>query len=223
MLARVSEYLREALGADPGFSGVLASNPVHSSYTTVWLRARGYTLTELRQYVPRGWRRPRPPRTDVGRNCALFLSLVRYAGHAGHTDADVRREADRLREEIDIHRPHAYTVSELADTVRSILRYRARWGAHGWHSEAWLKRQGLRGARNEPHQQAFKGITGGIRSGEARRRKTQERDERILQGLKRGQRQQEIARAEGLAERTVRHIRDRSKTGNEATNTDDPR
>ena len=211
MLARAAEWLVEGLAGDRGFAGVLASNPIHREYETVWHRTTAYTLTELRRYVPHGWRRPRPPRTDVGRNSAIFDALVRYAGSAQHSDDAVRQHAQQLYREIDVHQPHSYTQSELADTVRSVLRYRAQWRTQGWYSEEWVARQQLRGKRNSSAQQALKGYTGGIRSGEARRRETQERDERILDALEAGQRPQEIARIERLDESTVRHIRDRHR------------
>ena len=204
VLARIAEWLRQALGADAGFTGVLVSNPVHADYHTVWLKTRGYSLAELRRYVPRGWRQPRPPRTDIGRNCAIFTSLMRYAGSAHHSDDAVRQHADQLYQQIDIHRPHTYSSAELADTVAWVLRQRARWRIHGWHSEEWIKRQQIRGRRNDSAQQVLKGI----RSGEARRRKTQERDARILQALK-AQGLRQVARAFGLHHTTVIDIRDR--------------
>ena len=59
-----------------------------------------YTLQELREYIPRGWRRPALARTDVGRNCDVFRSLMRFAGVADHSDLDVARLADQIYQDI---------------------------------------------------------------------------------------------------------------------------
>ena len=80
VLARCSEWLLGILHGDAGFTGVLVSNPTHADYDPVWLRTEPYTLDQLRSFIPAGWRRPKVPRTDVGRNCDLFRELMRFAG-----------------------------------------------------------------------------------------------------------------------------------------------
>ena len=51
--------------------------PRAEDYDTRWLRTKAYSLAELRAYIPHGWRRPAVPRTDAGRNDALFRALMR--------------------------------------------------------------------------------------------------------------------------------------------------
>ena len=68
LLVHVSEFLIRATGADLGYSGVLARNPVERVHRgaratdgpcrTLWVRPRPYSLIELSKVVPFGWRRP---------------------------------------------------------------------------------------------------------------------------------------------------------------------
>ena len=224
VLGRCSEWLRLQLQADAGFAGVLVSNPVHADYDTVWLRREAYTLEELRAYVPRGWRQPRPPRTDAGRNPALFHELMRFAGSPERTDADIRHHAEQLYGEINILSPHAFTSAELRAILKSVLRYRDQWRARGWHVPRWIERQANRGRRNTSEQQAAKGRLGGERSGEVRRERTRERDQRILARLRAGESIRAAARAEGISHGTVVTAAARilKEVVSEATNTDDP-
>ena len=210
-LGRASEWLLSALAADAGFAGILVSNPVHADYDVCWLRTRGYSLDEFRAFIPHGWRRPTIPKTDVGRNDWLFRGLLRYAGHAKNSDADVSDHAQQLYRQIDVERPHAFTVAELGEVVASVLRRRAEWRDRdgGWHDPDWIARQRLRGARNSSNQQAAKGR----RSGEVRRERTQDRDRRILALLDTGCGVRQIGRAEGLPRSTVSDIRTRRVSG----------
>lgn len=199
VLGRCSEWLRLQLQADAGFAGVLVANPVHDDYDTVWLRRQAYTLGELQAHIPRGWRQPRPPRTDAGRNSALFHELMRFAGSPERTDADIRHYAEQLYSEINILSPHAFTNAELRAIVQSVLRYRDQWRTRGWNVPRWIERQANRGRRNTRGQQRQKGI----RSGEVRRERTRERDRRILARLKAGESTRAAARAEGVSQYTA--------------------
>ena len=208
-LGRCSEWLLQQLRADAGFAGVLVSNPVHADYDTRWLRTEPYTLAELREYIPRNWRRPRIPQTDAGRNATVFQSLMRYAGSAEPSDADVAQYAEQLYASLDIVNPHAFTRSELSGTLKSVLRYRARWRSNGWHRPGWLARQADLGRRNTSEQQRVKGRLGGERSGEVRRAAVSDRDRRLLVRLEAGESVRQAAAAEGVLPRTVQGARDR--------------
>ena len=208
-LGRCSEWLLQQLRADAGFAGVLVSNPVHADYDTRWLRPEPYTLAELREYIPHNWRRPRAPRTDAGRNAAVFHSLMRYAGSADRSDGDVAQYAEQIYAAIDVVNPHAFTRSELADTLKSVLRYRARWRAAGWHKPSWLARQAELGRRNSPEQQRLKGRLGGERSGEVRLQRAWSRDQRILAALDSGMKTRAVAALVGVDQATVVRVRQR--------------
>ena len=204
-LGRCSEWLLQQLLADTGFAGVLVSNPVHVDYDTRWLRTEPYTLAELREYIPRNWRRPRVPQTDAGRNAAVFQGLMRYAGSPEPSDADVAQYAEQLYADLDIVNPHAFSRSELAGTLKSVLRYRARWRSAGWHRPGWLARQADLGRRNTSEQQRVKGQLGG----EVRRAAVADRDRRLLARLEAGESTRQAAEAEGVDQATVVRVRDR--------------
>ena len=204
VLGRCSEWLRLQLQADAGFAGVLVSNPVHADYSTTWLRREAYALEELRAHIPRGWRQPRPPRTDAGRNSALFHELMRYAGSPDRTDADIRHHAEQLYGEINILAPHAFTWAELRAILKSVLRYRDQWRARGWHVPRWIERQASRGRRNSREKQAAKGRLGGERSGQTRRAAVAERDRRLIARLEAGESTRVAAAAEGVSQYTAR-------------------
>ena len=149
-LGRVAEFYRATLGADPGYTGVLSSNPIHDDYSTSYPRHEPYALADLASVIPRGWRVPRPATTAEGRNSQLYRALAKFAGSARHSDADVRAEADRLYGEIDQDRPHWFSRAELDGVVRSVLRNRQSWRSRpsGWHQPAFLVKQAARGRRS---------------------------------------------------------------------------
>ena len=131
-LARISEYYRATLGADSGYTGVLSSNPTHGDYQTSYPRADPYALVELATAIPKGWRVPRPATTAEGRNWAIHRALLRFAGSARHSEADIQREADRLYAEVDIDRPHYFSRAELSGVVQVGAQETGRMGAPSW-------------------------------------------------------------------------------------------
>ena len=98
-LWRVSEYYRASLGADPGYRGVLASNPVHDDYQTSYPRTEPYTLDQLAVAIPKGWRVPHVPTTGEGKNCSLFAALCKLA--LGGSDEGLLTWARSLNREFD--------------------------------------------------------------------------------------------------------------------------
>ena len=75
-LARVSEYYAQVLDADRSYTGVLTHNPMAAAHgrgvKTGWGRHDPYTLSELAEVIPFGWRMPKIAstiRTESGRNC----------------------------------------------------------------------------------------------------------------------------------------------------------
>ena len=153
-LARVSEYYRATLGADPGYCGVLSSNPVHADYQASYPRADPYALADLASWIPKGWRVPRVPTTAEGRNVDLFRALCKLA--LGGSDEGLLAWARTLNREFSVPLADA----EVRGVWRSVCRYRARWRVQG-HQQAWLFRQAARGRKG--------GLIGGVRSGVVRR------------------------------------------------------
>ena len=139
-LARISEFYRAALGADPGYAGVLSSNPVHTDYQTSYPRREPYALVELATAIPKGWRVPRPATTAEGRNVELFAALCKRS----------LRDTDRQLEAWAHTCNDAFTspmdAGELRGILRSVYRYRARWREQG-HQQGWLWKQAARGRK----------------------------------------------------------------------------
>ena len=81
-LARVSEFYADKLIADSGYTGVLSHNPMAKAhgpeFVTNWFHREAYSLQELGEVIPFGWRRPIVSRTGIGRNCDLFVSLMAW-------------------------------------------------------------------------------------------------------------------------------------------------
>ena len=181
---RIAEYYAEAVGADRGYGGVLTHNPMARAQPrglrTTWGRREPYRLAELAAPIPRGWRRPGLPASAVGRNCAIFGALMRFAGYAENQLADLAAAAGALNRQLE----DPLDAAELAGIVRSIERYRAGWIARGaYYTEA--EREGW-------------GRTRGIRSGQVRRERTAERDAAILADRAAGLSQRAIAEKHGV-------------------------
>ena len=70
-----------ALLADAGYTGGLSHNPMSAAhgpgFVTNWLRRDPYTLPELGEVIPLGWRKPTIAGTAIGRNCSMFDALRR--------------------------------------------------------------------------------------------------------------------------------------------------
>ena len=81
LFARISEFYRQALGADPGYNGVLTHNPMrsahrHGEFLTHWGCNRPYSLSELAEPIPRGWRLPVWTHSPLPRYPSLFTHLL---------------------------------------------------------------------------------------------------------------------------------------------------
>ena len=84
---RIAEFYRMAYRADRGYAGVLTHNPVHPKWETTWWRDEPWTLPELAEIIPKGWRIPRKPTTPEGRNVTLFNAALRWFGRPSNWDA----------------------------------------------------------------------------------------------------------------------------------------
>ena len=146
-LANVADYYGHAVGADPGFAGVLAHNPAaryrQDQFRTTWGRRAPYTLDDLASVIPFRWEPPAVRQTGIGRNCDLFHDLMIWAGRRENATIPVLSAAPVRNQQFD----HPLAESEVAATARSVERYRARWAARGWHSARWIARQKARASR----------------------------------------------------------------------------
>ena len=139
-LGRIAEYYAVTLRSDRGYVGVLAYNPVHGDYNTVYPRTDPYDLEELARALPPNWRRPvraADLATAPGRNCSLFAALCKLA--LGGSDEGLLTWARTLNREFSVPLPD----SEVWGIWRSVCRYRARWRVQGHQRKA--------GSGNRPH------------------------------------------------------------------------
>ena len=148
LFGRVSEYYTLELGGDPGYGGVLAHNPISSVYETHFMYPGGWSLEELADPIPAGWRRPsRAKRAKLEsateRNVTLFQELCHFAGRLGRSVYDIEREADRINASFLPLLPPLGT-NEVRGVINSVLRYRARWERRA-HSPVFIEDQRRRG------------------------------------------------------------------------------
>ena len=157
-LARVSEYYAHVLKADSSYCGVLSHNPMSKAhgpgFVTNWIHEDAYTLPELGEVTPMGWRRPAVCKTAIGRNCDLFRALMRWAGSPENIVNDCLAAAHAANQSFLIPLPDA----EVAGIARSVQQYRLKWITKGKHYT--------------PTQRTLWGRARGIKSGAARRKGT---------------------------------------------------
>ena len=184
---RITEYYTATLRADRGYVGVLAYNPVHDDYQTIYPRSEPFDLGELAEPIPGNWRRPALASdlaTAPGRNCHLFAALCKLALRC--SDDGLLTWARILNREYSIPLPDA----EVMGTVRSVCDYRARWRVRG-HQQRWLWKQAARGRK------------GGLASGVAREAKLALRNSQWSVMHHNGFSYRDIARVEGMNHATV--------------------
>ena len=143
-LAWIAEYYAHAVGADPGYAGVLAHNPApryRTEYSTTWGCRTPYTLGDLANVIPFGWEPPKVRQTGVGRNVDLFESLLKWAARHENINVTVLSAAMIINQQFT----SPLTQSEVAATARSVERYREQWAARGWHCPRWIAKQSSRG------------------------------------------------------------------------------
>ena len=143
--AAVAEYYTAAVGADPGYAGVLSHNPApkyrDSKFSTTWGRRDPYTLDELATVIPFNWEPPKVRQTGVGRNVDLFEALLKWAARHENINVTALSAAMIINQQFTVALPQ----SEVVATAKSVEKYRAQWAARGWHKPQWLAKQSARG------------------------------------------------------------------------------
>ena len=171
---------------------MLAHNPLswasHGRYRTDWLREAPYTLAELGESIPLGWRRPRRPLTVYGRNDALFRAGMRWTGQPRHWGdwAGLAAYLAALNAEFVL----PLGDRELGGIIKSIVRYQERQLRSGQTQRTFSFIQAARGRK----------------SGQARRTKTADRDAAIQVAYAEGQTHKAIADRYGITKRAVGYI-----------------
>ena len=149
--ARVSEFYRQAIRADAGYNGVLTHNPMsggprsggEGELITTWGRCDPYSLDELAEVIPRGWRLPSVPTTEAGRNCSLFMALMRWSGMPRNWGVDVHDQALAMNARFEPPMEYA----EVLGIARSVNKIQARNLASGQTQQTFLFQRRERGRK----------------------------------------------------------------------------
>ena len=127
--ARISEFYRQTTQADAGFSGVLSHNPMCGgtrsggrALITTWGRRAPYCLDELAEAIPHGWKVPRVPMTEAGRNCSLFKALMKWSGKPPNWGVDVWCQALVMNAQFEPPMQHG----EVKGIVKSVNKIQAK-------------------------------------------------------------------------------------------------
>ena len=197
LLTRATEYMAQKVEADAGYGQVLSHNPMvpvaAQRLKTDWLRRRAYPLQELAEVVPFGWRRPSVPSTGIGRNCSLFEAGMKWAGSPVNLGVPVLTALMAINAEVARKRGKPpLDAGEVAGIARSVERYRA----------GWIKR----GRFYTESERSAWGQARGVRSGHARRKRTEARDREIVKDRVAGMSIRAIARRHGVTHPLVLYV-----------------
>ena len=98
-LCAVESAMRERLGADRAYGGLITKNPAHGHWRTLWGPEHRYTLDELAEYLPgleKHIPRKRPELVGLGRNVDTFDWLRHHAYREIRLWRDSRDRPGRL-------------------------------------------------------------------------------------------------------------------------------
>ena len=169
-LASIDVAMTETLHADPGYSKLLCKNPLNDKWIVIYPRHELYDLDELSSWLDMDAyrdRRRRLPAVGYGRNCTLFETLRVWAYRA--------RRQPFLSEELFHSRVlcHAMTINSGFEPplpngeVRSTAKSVSRWTWRNMSRERFIEYQREMGKR----------------SGQARKKKSLELRQRIVEAV----------------------------------------
>ena len=170
--AAIERGFRRRLGGDPNYTGLIAKNPLHPHWRTMWLAPYPYSLQELAECLDQAdMRSAATPREEagLGRHTALFD----HVRHIAYREVAIARRASSreaffghlltIALEFNTGFMPPLTFGDVRATVRSIAKW--SWANVGF------------GARSNSKQ-----VNRGLKSGRVRRAAAQER-QAALAGL----------------------------------------
>lgn len=136
------------LHADPSYAGLIAKNPFHDSWKSLWIQHL-YDLSELAEYVNLPKRKNTQERIGLGRNCTLFDELrswayqwvreyKRNAASAEQWRTVILAQAEKMNG-FDV----PLSLSEVKGTAKSV----AKWTWQRFDNESFSALQSARGKR----------------------------------------------------------------------------
>ena len=168
----------------------------HGAFKAFWGRKHAYSLDELSEPIPKGWRRPVLAQTGVGRNVDLFRGMMKWAGSPANIGLAVLPVARAANDGLEM----PMGDNEVAGLAESVEGYRVGWIAQGrFYTEA--------------ERQAW-GRSLGLRGGVVRRAANAERDIRIIEAFATGWwSQRHLAKVFKLSRHAIRHVLQRGYAG----------
>lgn len=207
--ASAVEYaLREKIGGDVQYSGLLTKNPLHPHHRTLWGR-NAYELDELAAFLPNlGKHKPLPhvrvENYGIGRNVSTFdhVRLYAYSQIRHHWEGGLDAWIAHLGDLAADYTAVEHTIPLDRTETRQIGRSIGKWTWARLTPAKWIERQ------------SWRGKAGGLASGRAKRSRNAERDRAIVFLAEHGKcSQKAIADKYGLTQQAVSLIvrRDTSK------------
>lgn len=128
-LAAVEWALRDLLGGDQGYTGLISKNPLHASWTVIEHQKTLWNLAELSEFLTLPVKLPpRAYEIGLGRNCRLFETARRWAYRAvlGYrltgTQATFQEAVLKACESLNTF-PEPLPLAEVKATAKSIARW----------------------------------------------------------------------------------------------------
>jgi len=156
--AAVQRGMRRWLNADRGFKGVITKNPLHPDWNVEWRAPNPYDLVELADWLFDNDMRPEP-RSDLeigaGRNCTIFdevrrvaySEVVKFKKHGGSPEQWQNRCIELAARSNLQYQASPRGPLRAAET-RAIGKSIAKWTWAKFSTEAFSRRQSLRGSRS---------------------------------------------------------------------------
>lgn len=204
--AAVDVALSQKMEADAGYVGLICKNPLNEHWRTYAIGG-SYDLHDLSEYVDLSRfndRRRNLPGVGLGRNCTLFDRLRSWAYKAirqGWPDYERWLMAVEQRASAYNDFPAALDHSE----VRHISKSVAKWTHKNLSQEGYDNYiQKLIKNTHTPEIQSKRGKIGGVQSGIARKKKSENIAQKAFELRNQGIKQTEIAENLGISIRSVK-------------------
>lgn len=205
LLAKIEHSLKERLGADVGYTGLISKNPTHSYWKVENLNPHPWGLLDFLEWIDLPKKLPKKARTEgLGRNCTLFEVVRLWAYRevlsyrlAGKKDAWMKSVLKRCEDENLTFTP-ALPYSEIRSTAKSI----ANWvwnkynGKKSMSNEQWATYVAQTHTPEIQRQRQKKQVSSRVRVSQAVR-------EKAIEMRNHGSSQQSIADALGVCQKTI--------------------
>ena len=197
-LAKIQYALREKIGADIGYSGLVSKNPLHSHWKVLQLNPKSYELGELAEYLELPLKLPQKAVVEgLGRNCSIF-ETVRHIAYANvlkfkltHTFDEFKKFILAECQKINDGFPSCLISKEVEGIAHSISKWTWRKYTKKWTDEQFSVIQAKRGQK------------GGLKSGKVRASKNEEKRLTARSMRSDGATQATIAQTLGVGQGTV--------------------